>query len=39
MIGGQISSTLSARIWMQMNGRNPLKMSVNEMCGGATDLR
>lgn len=36
---GQISRTLSARSWMQMNGRKPLKISVSEMCGGATDFR
>ncbi len=39
IIGGQIRSTESAISWMQMNGRNPLKMSVSEMCGGATDFR
>ncbi|KAG1647825.1 hypothetical protein GQR58_030310 [Nymphon striatum] len=32
-------STPVARIWMPMNGRNPLKMSVRLMWGGATDFR
>ena len=36
---GQISKTDSARSWMPMNGRKPRKMSVSEMCGGATDFR
>jgi len=39
MIGGQINSTESAINCKMMNGKKPLKMSINEMCGGATDFR
>lgn len=39
MIGGQISRMDSASSWMPIKGRKPLKISVNEICGGATDFR
>ena len=38
-IPGQISSKDNASNWMPMNGRNPLKMSVSVISGGATDFR
>lgn len=38
-MGGQSRSIDSASNWIAMNGRNPRKMSVSEICGGATDLR
>ena len=38
-ISGNTSTRPSTRSWMQMNGKKLLKMSVSEMCGGATDFR
>ena len=39
MIEGHIKRTVKAKIWMPINGRKPLKISVSAICAGATDFK